>query len=366
MARYQSNAARRPTPTPRPPHPAPTGRGRRRTARPAAGPRRCDREARALLGPRCSTVFPAPARAAIGAADHADACARSRAAGGTGLSVQAFNLLPRIAELDRLLAADPCDAVVEAHPELAFLRLHGGGHLPPKRTVEGRAARLALAGPVLGPSVDLAAAARAARVPLVDVLDAAVKRKVYHGASAEQWPQRKAASAKQRARGTAPPPHVTLPNACSYLMRMPRTRLAERERRDAQLERERQLEARVAVARLGDAHPHPEHEGRAVCWRAHRRQQREPQVEGQQVTEERLDNVRVLAGDRMRRDEAVVALVEARVQQPVVERAVRPVEYRVVDQRAECQPPHVLPRRANIVGRVREPCRQRAESARSS
>lgn len=140
---------------------------------PAAGPRPCDVEARALLGPRRSTVFPAPSRAALGAVDHADACARSRAAGGVGLSIQAFNLLPRIAELDALLSGAPCEAVVEAHPELAFLRLHGGRPLPPKRSVEGRALRLRLVGPVLGPEAEPVAAARAAEVPLVDVLDAA-------------------------------------------------------------------------------------------------------------------------------------------------------------------------------------------------
>lgn len=139
----------------------------------AVGPRRCDVEARALLGPRRSTVFPAPSRAALGADDHADACARSRAAGGVGLSIQAFNLLPKIAEIDALLSATPCEALVEAHPELAFLRLHGGRPLPPKRSVEGRALRLRLVAPVLGPEADLVVAARGARVPLVDVLDAA-------------------------------------------------------------------------------------------------------------------------------------------------------------------------------------------------
>jgi predicted RNase H-like nuclease len=138
---------------------------------PARGPRRCDLEARALLGPRRSTVFPAPVRAALGAADHAEACARSRAAAGRGMSVQTFNLLARIADLDRLLPRHRPVAAVEAHPELAFLRL-AGRPLPPKRSPEGRRARLAALAAVVGADTDLAALARAARAPLVDVIDA--------------------------------------------------------------------------------------------------------------------------------------------------------------------------------------------------
>lgn len=46
------------------------------------GPRRCDQLARALVRPRGSSVFPAPVRAVLEAVDHADACARSRAASG--------------------------------------------------------------------------------------------------------------------------------------------------------------------------------------------------------------------------------------------------------------------------------------------
>jgi predicted RNase H-like nuclease len=119
--------------------------------------RACDVAARRLLGPRRSSVFPAPARCFLGAAAFADV---------TGMPVQAFHLLRRIAEVDRLIDAALQDRVVESHPELAFLRLNGGADVRhAKRTAEGLAERAALLG--------LAALPRAPRGARTDdVLDA--------------------------------------------------------------------------------------------------------------------------------------------------------------------------------------------------
>lgn len=104
-------------------------------------PRAADVEARKLLGPRKSSVFPTPVRATLEAVDYADACKRSRAVSGKALSKQAFNLLPKIAQLDELVRPEDQDQLVEAHPELAFVRL-ADGHLDhAKRTSEGQAAR---------------------------------------------------------------------------------------------------------------------------------------------------------------------------------------------------------------------------------
>lgn len=109
---------------------------------PADGPRPCDGEARRLLGPRRSSVFPTPARVVLDATDYTDALVRSRAAIGSGLSRQAWNLVPRIAELDALLTPARCRTVLEAHPELAFAVLAGEPPRHPKRTVAGRRERL--------------------------------------------------------------------------------------------------------------------------------------------------------------------------------------------------------------------------------
>lgn len=101
-------------------------------------PRACDVAARRLLGPRRSSVFPAPARAHLTATSFADI---------SGLSVQSFNLLGRIAELDVLIDPSLQDRVVESHPELAFARLHRGAPLATsKRTPHGLLERARLLG----------------------------------------------------------------------------------------------------------------------------------------------------------------------------------------------------------------------------
>ena len=113
----------------------------------ADGPRPCDQQARALLGPRRSSVFPSPVRAALGAVDYREACDLSFAASGRKLSKQAYNLLPKIRQLDQLLLADPgrSDRVHEVHPELAFSQWNGGEPMAQgKKTAAGAAQRQAL------------------------------------------------------------------------------------------------------------------------------------------------------------------------------------------------------------------------------
>jgi len=114
---------------------------------PDSGPRPCDRQARRLLGPgRGSSVFPAPIRPMLAAADHPEASALGRRIDGRGLTIQAWNLMPRIRGLERLLAAQPQlqGRLREAHPELIFQLWAGRPLLHGKRHPEGRAERLAL------------------------------------------------------------------------------------------------------------------------------------------------------------------------------------------------------------------------------
>jgi predicted RNase H-like nuclease len=139
---------------------------------PDAGRRACDDLTRARLGPRRSSVFPTPPRPVFGSRDHAEALRRSRAIDGRGISIQAFNLLPKIAEVDAAIDPELTEAVVEAHPESAFAELAGAPLLSTKRTAEGRAERLALlAEPFPDSSALLSARARGAAAD--DVLDAA-------------------------------------------------------------------------------------------------------------------------------------------------------------------------------------------------
>jgi predicted RNase H-like nuclease len=139
-------------------------------ALPDAGARAADVEARRRLGRKGASVFPTPARGLLGAASHGDAVRLGRSIDGRGISVQAFNLLPRIAELAAAVDASLNDVLVEAHPESAFAAMSGAPLASSKRTATGRAERIALLAERLG-----ACAALDVRLPGAgadDVLDA--------------------------------------------------------------------------------------------------------------------------------------------------------------------------------------------------
>ena len=110
------------------------------------GGRDCERAARAILGPagRASCVFSAPSRAALAAETYPEALARNREGAGVGLSKQAFNLFPKMHEVDALLRARAGIGLFESHPEIAFARLAGAPLRAAKKTQAGQRARLAL------------------------------------------------------------------------------------------------------------------------------------------------------------------------------------------------------------------------------
>jgi predicted RNase H-like nuclease len=141
------------------------------------GPRACDLAARRLLGrPRASSVFPAPCRGALAAATYRRACAVSRRALGVALSLECFNILPKIREIDALITPARQEFVREAHPEVVFALLAGagGGLAPPKRTADGERLRRRLLRRV-APPFDPVAVRRdlgLSRVCRDDVIDA--------------------------------------------------------------------------------------------------------------------------------------------------------------------------------------------------
>lgn len=104
--------------------------------RPQPGGRTCDQEARRLLGhPRASSVFSPPSRIILEAREYADARRH-------GLSIQAFGILSKIREVDRLMTPGLQNLVHEAHPELAFTALAGHPMRFNKKTARGRRERL--------------------------------------------------------------------------------------------------------------------------------------------------------------------------------------------------------------------------------
>jgi predicted RNase H-like nuclease/RimJ/RimL family protein N-acetyltransferase len=128
-------------------------------------PRPCDEAARKLLAPlRHTSVFPAPARWMLKyAGDYTGLSTHvlQRVAEGENvksISKQGHALIPKILEVDRLLAAEPEAAgwLVECHPEVSFRALnHGEPMAESKKTEEGRAARRQLLAEVFADATDV-------------------------------------------------------------------------------------------------------------------------------------------------------------------------------------------------------------------
>jgi predicted RNase H-like nuclease len=139
----------------------------------ASGPRACDAEARRRLGPRRSSVFPAPVRAVLATRTYEEACAVSREVSGKALSKQLYNIVAKIREVDAVQSPDLQRRLVEASPELSLAVMHGDAPMQhSKRTAAGRAERIAVLHEHLGVDVPALLEARAPGAPPDDVLDA--------------------------------------------------------------------------------------------------------------------------------------------------------------------------------------------------
>jgi predicted RNase H-like nuclease len=111
---------------------------------PDQGRRAADLAAKSLLGPAHPRVFLTPPRGVLAAGSYDEAARLHRMlTDGLGISMQTWNIVARIREVDRV-ADDP--RLVEVHPELSFAVLGGAGALPSKKTAAGRAARLTVLG----------------------------------------------------------------------------------------------------------------------------------------------------------------------------------------------------------------------------
>jgi predicted RNase H-like nuclease len=108
------------------------------------GRREPDFEARRMIGPRRSSVFPTPPRALLtveGDYWALNTLARSLRA---GISQQTYNLLPKIREVDSVMTPELQARVRESHPEVSFCALNGDCLPDAKRTAAGQQARLHL------------------------------------------------------------------------------------------------------------------------------------------------------------------------------------------------------------------------------
>lgn len=110
---------------------------------PDTGYRACDLAARKMLGPAGVRVFLGVRRPLLRYEDFAAASAWAKR-DGKGISIQAFHILPKIAELDALMTPGRQQNIREMHPELVFWRLNGRQPVASKHTEAGLRQRRAL------------------------------------------------------------------------------------------------------------------------------------------------------------------------------------------------------------------------------
>ncbi|MGA2830714.1 MAG: DUF429 domain-containing protein [Streptosporangiaceae bacterium] len=110
---------------------------------PAGGWRTADREARALLGPRRSSIFAIPPAAVWQAPTYGAANRLCRELTGNGFSAQAWGLRRKLLEAAEYRQRGP-HPLYEVHPELSFRMMAGAPLEHAKHTAAGRAQRRAL------------------------------------------------------------------------------------------------------------------------------------------------------------------------------------------------------------------------------
>ena len=106
--------------------------------------RDCDARAKEFVDTeRANSVFWTPCREAVEADTYEQAKEANEACRGDSLSSQAWGLIPRIQEVDRLLRDDEQarELIRESHPEVCFTALNGGDSLASKHGDTGEQER---------------------------------------------------------------------------------------------------------------------------------------------------------------------------------------------------------------------------------
>jgi len=139
------------------------------------GGRSCEREARRLLGSKASSVFSALGRTALKGSSQPDASARNRAAGGVGISAQAWGLSKKLREADEAMTPERQRLVYEVHPEVSFWALNENRPMAArKKSPEGAAERAEVLSKDGFPREFVQQLPTGLRVGLDDFLDACV------------------------------------------------------------------------------------------------------------------------------------------------------------------------------------------------
>jgi len=133
-------------------------------------PRPSELEARIFIGPRRSSVFPAPLRLVYDEPTYDAANALHRELTGKGISRQSWALRAKILETETFITDHP--NTIEAHPEVCFRAMKGGVLDYSKKTWNGQMERRALLAAEGIEFPDLLDDP-ASKIPPDDILDAA-------------------------------------------------------------------------------------------------------------------------------------------------------------------------------------------------
>lgn len=102
--------------------------------------RLCDLEARKILGSkRAMSVFPVPCRSTLYAKKYWDACRINQKVTTRKISIQTWNIIPKIKEVDTLISENinARNKIKEIHPEICFWALKGEPMKYSKKTKPG-------------------------------------------------------------------------------------------------------------------------------------------------------------------------------------------------------------------------------------
>jgi predicted RNase H-like nuclease len=99
-----------------------------------------EREVRAKIGVRRSSVFSVPSHASIQCLDYREACRTNllNYEPPRQVSQQCFHLFPKMREIDALVAPRDQSRIFEPHPELAFWVMNGGTPLGLPKKMRGQ------------------------------------------------------------------------------------------------------------------------------------------------------------------------------------------------------------------------------------
>lgn len=141
--------------------------------------RPCENAARSVLKFRKQSVFNVPVRDAVYAENYLQACDINSIQVGKKLSKQAWNITPKIRELDQFLQKNRSwvDRVFESHPELCFQKLAPEIEFESKKTGIGQKQRLSVIEkilPKIGDHITQTAGKFKKSALIDDLIDAAI------------------------------------------------------------------------------------------------------------------------------------------------------------------------------------------------